>query len=75
MKRRQILGAVAAVATGTTVTGILGSKNNKKQVIKKDTKVCMPNISKGVKRFRMVTTWPKDFPGLGQMPSTALLKH
>jgi TRAP-type mannitol/chloroaromatic compound transport system substrate-binding protein len=69
MKRRQILGAVAAVATGTTVTGILGSKNNKKQVIKKDTKVCMPNISKGVKRFRMVTTWPKDFPGLGQMPN------
>ena len=69
MKRRQILGAVAAVATGTTVTGILGSKNNKKQIIKKDTKVCMPNISKGVKRFRMVTTWPKDFPGLGQMPN------
>jgi TRAP-type mannitol/chloroaromatic compound transport system substrate-binding protein len=69
MKRRHILGAVAAVATGTTVTGILGSKNNKKQVIKKDTKVCMPNISKGVKRFRMVTTWPKDFPGLGQMPN------
>lgn len=69
MKRRQILGAVAAVATGTTVTGILGSKNNKKQVIKKDSKVCMPNISKGVKRFRMVTTWPKDFPGLGQMPN------
>ena len=69
MKRRQILGAVAAVATGTTVTGILGSKNNKKQVIKKDTKVCMPNISKGIKRFRMVTTWPKDFPGLGQMPN------
>ena len=69
MKRRQILGAVAAVATGTTVTGILGSKNNKKQIIKKDTKVCMPNISKGIKRFRMVTTWPKDFPGLGQMPN------
>lgn len=69
MKRRHILGAVAAVATGTTVTGILGSKNNKKQVIKKDTKVCMPNISKGIKRFRMVTTWPKDFPGLGQMPN------
>jgi len=69
MKRRQILGAVAAVATGTTVTGILGSKNNKKQFIKKDTKVCMPNISKGIKRFRMVTTWPKDFPGLGQMPN------
>ena len=69
MKRRQILGAVAAVATGTTVTGILGSKNNKKQVIKNDTKVCMPNISKGIKRFRMVTTWPKDFPGLGQMPN------
>jgi TRAP-type mannitol/chloroaromatic compound transport system substrate-binding protein len=69
MKRRQILGAVAAVATGTTVTAILGNKDNKKQVIKKESKVCMPNISKGVKRFRMVTTWPKDFPGLGQMPN------
>lgn len=69
MKRRQILGAVAAVATGTTVTAILGNKDNKKQVIKKKSKVCMPNISKGVKRFRMVTTWPKDFPGLGQMPN------
>ena len=69
MKRRQILGAVAAVATGTTVTAILGNKDNKKQVIKEKSKVCMPNISKGVKRFRMVTTWPKDFPGLGQMPN------
>ena len=69
MKRRQILGAVAAVVTGTTVTAILGNKDNKKQVIKKESKVCMPNISKGVKRFRMVTTWPKDFPGLGQMPN------
>ena len=49
MKRRQILGAVAAVATGTTVTAILGNKDNKKQVIKKDSKVCTPNILKGVK--------------------------
>ena len=69
MKRRQILGAVAAVATGTGVTAILGNKNNNKQSINKESAISTPNIAKGIKRFRMVTTWPKDFPGLGQMPN------
>ncbi len=69
MKRRQVLGAVAAVATGTGVTAILGNKNNNKQSINKESAISTPNISKGIKRFRMVTTWPKDFPGLGQMPN------
>jgi len=69
MKRRQILGAVAAVATGTGVTAILGNKDNNKQSINKESVISTPNIAKGIKRFRMVTTWPKDFPGLGQMPN------
>lgn len=69
MKRRQVLGAVAAVATGTGVTAILGNKNNNKQSINKESAISTPNIAKGIKRFRMVTTWPKDFPGLGQMPN------
>jgi len=69
MKRRQILGAVAAVATGTGVTAILGNKDNNKQSINKESAISTPNIAKGIKRFRMVTTWPKDFPGLGQMPN------
>ena len=69
MKRRQVLGAVAAVATGTGVTAILGNKDNNKQSINKESAISTPNIAKGIKRFRMVTTWPKDFPGLGQMPN------
>jgi len=69
MKRRHILGAVAAVATGTGVAAVLGKDT--KAVTKKSAKksIATPNISKGLKQFRMATTWPKDFPGLGQMPN------
>ena len=28
-----------------------------------------PNLSQNRKQFRMATSWPKDFPGLGQMPN------
>lgn len=69
MKRRHILGAVAAVATGTGVAAVLGkdTKASKSKTASKD--LAAPNISKGLKQFRMATTWPKDFPGLGQMPN------
>jgi len=69
MKRRHILGAVAAAATGTGVAAVLGKDT--KAVTKKTTEkgIAAPNISKDLKQFRMATTWPKDFPGLGQMPN------
>lgn len=69
MKRRHILGAVAAVATGTGVAAVLGkdTKVTAKKTAEKG--IAAPNISKGLKQFRMATTWPKDFPGLGQMPN------
>ncbi len=69
MKRRHILGAVAAVATGTGVAAVLGKDT--KSVTKRttDKTIPAPNIAKGLKQFRMATTWPKDFPGLGQMPN------
>lgn len=69
MKRRHILGAAAAVATGTGVAAILGKDTKAPIATKAEKKIGAPNISKGLKQFRMATTWPKDFPGLGQMPN------
>ena len=73
VKRRQLLGAAAAIATGAGVVGALGSsktssnKANHGQPAKSD--LASPAISRGIKQFRLATTWPKDFPGLGQMPN------
>ncbi len=69
MKRRHILGAVAAVATGTGVAAVLGGDKAKTTVKAADKIIGAPAISKGLKQFRMATSWPKDFPGLGQMPN------
>ena len=71
MKRRQILAAAAAVATGAGVAGVLGN-NTKKQSKTSTSKaagLATPAISKNRRQLRMATTWPKDFPGLGQMPN------
>ena len=69
MKRRHILGAVAAVATGTSVAAVLGKDTKTVSKNANQKGIAAPNISKGLKQFRMATTWPKDFPGLGQMPN------
>jgi len=68
MKRRHILGAVAAVATGTGVTAVLGRDKTGPKTRTTDKIIGAPNISRNLKQFRMATTWPKDFPGLGEMP-------
>ena len=69
MKRRHVLGAVAAVATGTGVAAVLGKDPKAAKAKIAEKVIGAPNISKGLKQFRMATTWPKDFPGLGQMPN------
>lgn len=72
MKRRHIIGAVAAVATGAAVTGVLGKdqkKNSTESSKSNSNGLATPAISKNLRQFRMATTWPKDFPGLGQMPN------
>ncbi|MDB2439510.1 TRAP transporter substrate-binding protein [Hellea sp.] len=69
MKRRHVLGAVAAVATGTGVAAVLGKDPKAAKAKTAEKVIGAPNISKGLKQFRMATTWPKDFPGLGQMPN------
>ena len=52
MKRRQFLKG-AAVASGAAVTGVAASSFPK------------PAISQDMRELKMVTTWPKNFPGLG----------
>ena len=71
MKRRQILAAAAAVATGAGVAGVLGknTKDNSKTQASTASELATPAISKNRRQFRMATSWPKDFPGLGQMPN------
>lgn len=71
MKRRQILAAAAAVATGTGVVAILGKDKFPTKATNpqsNSSRVASPNINKGLKQFRLATSWPKDFPGLGEMP-------
>lgn len=70
MKRREILAAAAAVATGTGVAAVLGSDKKKPTKTKpKDGEIGAPAISLNRRQLRIATSWPKDFPGLGQMPN------
>ena len=70
MKRRDVLGAAAAVATGAGIAGVLGqSKDKPKSAQSNASGLSTPVISKNRRELRMATSWPKDFPGLGQMPN------
>lgn len=69
MKRRDIIAAVAALATGAGTISVLGGKHRKTSDNIKNNGLNTPNINKGLKQFRLVTSWPKDFPGLGIMPN------
>jgi len=70
MKRRDIILAGAALATGGGVAGVLAGKEKREpepEPATADT-LAKPNINRGIKQFRLATSWPKDFPGLGIMP-------
>ncbi|WP_371398094.1 TRAP transporter substrate-binding protein [Fretibacter rubidus] len=68
VKRRDIITAAAAVATGAGVLGVVGSKGKpNSQSNAKRSYLSAPNLSQNRREFRMATSWPKDFPGLGQM--------
>lgn len=69
-RRRDIILAGAALATGGGVAGVLASGRKPKQETKKSSSgnIASPNINRGIKQFQMATSWPKDFPGLGVMP-------
>lgn len=58
MDRRTFLsGATVAAATVATACGDTGQQS--------DSSPSAPAVNRGIKRLRMVTTWPANFPGLG----------
>jgi len=69
MKRRNILTAGVALATGAVVVGVLGAKGKDVPTASSRDGIASPNISKNRRQLRIATSWPKDFPGLGQMPN------
>ena len=66
MKRRDLLFGTGALAGGAAVAGVLAGDAPARPV--QSSAVASPNLARGLKQFRMATSWPKDFPGLGQMP-------
>ena len=69
VKRRDIVAAAAALATGAGVVGALRPKDKSKPSSKRSDTLAAPNLSQNRREFRLATSWPKDFPGLGQMPN------
>ncbi len=72
VKRRDILTAAAAAATGGAVAGVLAGKaggQKSANAAGKRSDLGAPSISKNRRQLRLATSWPKDFPGLGQMPN------
>ena len=70
MKRRDLIISTAAIATGAGVASTLArpkKNNSQSSTAKQGSDLATPALNKGLKEFRMATTWPKDFPGLGQM--------
>ena len=69
VKRRDIVAGAAALATGAGVIGALRPKSKHAVSSKRSDTLSAPHLSQNRKQFRLATSWPKDFPGLGQMPN------
>ncbi|MEP6341898.1 MAG: TRAP transporter substrate-binding protein [Maricaulaceae bacterium] len=71
MKRRDLILATTAVATGAGVAAALAKPKTSNVTVNcaatSSSDLSTPYLHKGLKEFRMATSWPKDFPGLGQM--------
>ncbi|MGD2140156.1 MAG: TRAP transporter substrate-binding protein [Burkholderiales bacterium] len=65
MKRRKFLKS-AAVVGGVAAASAVAYKYGKDAGIESGiSQTAAPAISQGIKQLKMVTTWPKNFPGLG----------
>lgn len=69
-RRRDIVLGAGALAAGAGVLGALSGKKgaSPQPSPSSGSDLASPNINRGIKQFRMATSWPKDFPGLGIMP-------
>jgi TRAP-type mannitol/chloroaromatic compound transport system substrate-binding protein len=66
-RRRDIVLGAGALAAGAGVIGAI-TQTPEKQTQSQRSDLAAPNLNRGIKQFRMATSWPKDFPGLGIMP-------
>ena len=64
MNRRDFIVGGAGIAVGAGATYSL-LKDGKKSSIQSKKPVEAPMVNKGLLEWRLVTTWPKNFPGLG----------
>jgi len=66
MKRRDLLkgAAIAAAGAGALALGACGKKEEEQAAAPASTPAA-PAVAKGKRELKMVTTWPKGFPGLG----------
>jgi len=76
MKRRDIIAGASAVAIGAGTIGALtkSSKTTKTSDIKRSD-LASPALSINRREFKLATSWPKDFPGLGIMPVNVWIDH
>ena len=65
IKRRTFLAAVGAVAATAALKACGQGDSSEKNGTKKEKNATAPYVSKGIRRLKMVTTWPKNLPGLG----------
>jgi len=65
MKRRDFVkgAAIAAAGAGALALGACGKKEEKKSETTQTP--AAPAVAKNIRELKMVTTWPKNFPGLG----------
>ena len=65
MQRRDFLiGAGVGAAVGAGAVAVLKPKS-KPEIVEAAKDLKSPAVSKGIKKMAVVSTWPRDFPGLG----------
>jgi TRAP-type mannitol/chloroaromatic compound transport system substrate-binding protein len=69
VRRRDLLAGTVALGTGAAVVGSLRPEDKSTPAPARSDTLSAPNLSQNRRQFRMATSWPKDFPGLGVMPN------
>ena len=66
MQRRDFLaGAATGVVVGAGATYLLSGRKNAGPAPQAESAPAAPAVNSGRRELKLVTTWPKDFPGLG----------
>jgi len=71
MKRREVILGASAIAIGGGTLGALTHPTKSVSTVashQAKSDLSSPYIAKNNRQFRLATSWPKDFPGLGAMP-------